>query len=407
MDKHYGELDTDITYTITYTNSGENPIVESYFYDVLPYSGGPRGSRYEGDRDLTDISFAVKKLYTGEVIPDSGASVTIYGSAMDSPSLQELLFQFNNLENTSERNEKIVEILARPDFVELGTTEDQKGVNGIVVKVEKLAGHQDMEVTLTMKTKGNKAGDTYLNAAWHWDSGSGALPLQSNIVQTRVISRTISGLVWYDENRNSTRENREPRIPGVTVSLFRKDETGSYIPCTQGVTSKGIATGGGSYTKNGTVITGADGSYYFGELLEGDYVAAFSGAPLADYLKQTSYQRSGVSQASNSDGVQTLPGVTLKDASGTDITANYAYFIQYTPQTPGMPLHSLQEIAAGQVTLNNGVEAHLHMDLGLINGGPELPLAGGSGTIVLTISGLLLTAAAGAVLFRRRRREWK
>lgn len=41
VDKHYGELDTDITYTITYTNSGENPIVESYFYDVLPYSGGP------------------------------------------------------------------------------------------------------------------------------------------------------------------------------------------------------------------------------------------------------------------------------------------------------------------------------------------------------------------------------
>ncbi len=407
VDKNYGELDTDITYTVSYTNSSDNTIVKSYFYDMLPYTGDIRDSQYTGTRWLTDIQYAVKVAGTDTIVENPQTVATIYGgnSDMASAELRQKLYEFTTLQDTAERNSKIDELLAN-NFHELKppvTPADLEGVNGIVVKVENMPGHRDLVITLPMRTSGNQAGDTYLNAAWHWDSGSEALPLQSNIVQTRIISRTISGLVWYDENLNSTRENKELLISGVTVSLFRKDETGSYIPCTQGVTSEGIATGGGNYTKTGIVTTGADGSYHFGELPEGDYVVAFSGDPLSSYLHQTSYQRTGISKSRNSDGVSSLTGVTLKDASGADITANYAYFIRYTPQAPAMPLHSLQDIAAGQVTLNNGVESHPHMDLGLIKNGPKLPKAGGSGMLPLAVTGLtLLFTGAALPLFKRR-----
>lgn len=394
VDKHYGELDTDITYTVTYTNSGDSAIAKSYFWDILPYPQDALGSGYGGSRQLYSVDYAVKLAGTDGIVSDSGVSVTVYGSTMDSAGLREEWKAFNSLSGRAERNRKIEELLDG-DFRELKNPEDWAGVNGIVVKVEHLPGHRDLVLTLPMQTRGNQAGDLYLNEAWHWDAGSEALPLQSNIVQTRIVSREISGLVWHDRNLDGKRDPGEPLIGDVTASLFRKDADGNYVPWTQGVRGP-IA---------GTVETGADGSYRFGELPEGEYIVAFSGETLKAYTGHTAYQWTDVSEAQNSDGVKKLQNVHLMDGD-QEVTAQYGYFIRYTPESAGMQLHTLSEIAEGAAALNNGTEAYVHMDLGLVITIPELPETGGMGTAVFTLTGMLMLAAA-ALLLSYRRRKWQ
>ena len=67
-----------------------------------------------------------------------------------------------------------------------------------------------------------------------------------------VITHSISGLAWLDENKNGTREQEEKILSGITVILL--SENGKAISST---------------------MTGTNGGYLFSNLVKGNYIVAF------------------------------------------------------------------------------------------------------------------------------------
>lgn len=262
----------------------------------------------------------------------------------------------------------------------------------IFARVTNLSASRTLNIEITVKTDENAAGDIYGNKAHSTIAGITTSQLSSNTVKTKVVSRRISGVVWYDWNLNGVRDTnveKETPLTDVTVTLFKKNESsGEYEPCEK--TVNGVLIN--------TIITKADGAYSFENLAEGDYIVAFSGEALKPYTSATSYQQNKSNDSDTNDGM----AISELKAAGID-KEQYTYFIRYSAGSDSMLLHSITDM--GSVTLNNSVEAFDYQDLGVIIAGYELPATGGSGTILYTIGGLLLMALPLVYAYRKRKGE--
>lgn len=461
------ELDGTLTYKVKYSNtSTTDPIMTSYFYDIIPYNGDARGSNYKDteatdDTILTGINFESFKLGTNTPTNDFQANVTIYYSTLSEKMLYTLLSGFNGSEDSAEdlANAAAVEKMLEEDsgyFHELGTMEkvtDGDGnttaqyvrkaavdlgyadyvdgklvwiseekeaeykknflptINAIFVKVENMGANRDIVMTLTMETNHNEAGNIYGNTAWAWIANSATQPLRSEIVQTVAISREISGAVWHDSNLNGLKDEDEPKLSGVNCTLFKKNEqTGSYEICQGDVTGAGI----GQETENGydgTVQTDENGAYTFSKLAAGEYVVAFSGEKLDIYNGATTYQVKKENDDDSNDGVALKKTESRMDQeeivfAGID-ESKYSYAIAYSlsdkNEAETLSLHTLDKYLSKSDLLTDYQENFVNQNLGLVIAGYELPETGGTGAAPYTIIGLLLMA--GAVIYGCKRKS--
>ena len=155
------------------------------------------------------------------------------------------------------------------------------------------------------------------------------------------------------------------------------------------------------------MTTGADGAYSFNKLAQGDYIVAFSGEGLKPYTDAAVYQSNGRNDSNTNDGVKTSKVIEAGPAVKGIESDTYPYCIRYSTRAPNMKLHSIDDIKAGKVTLNNYREDYSHQDLGVVVAGYELPETGGMGTIPYTVGGILLMLAAFPTWrFIRRRRSY-
>lgn len=111
--------------------------------------------------------------------------------------------------------------------------------------------------TITIKPSGNTEHDQYnmwigANHVQHADTTQERIPWPA---KTTVVMSSLSGTVWWDQDRNTLIGKTEDRIEGVTVSLYKADVDGN---------------------KSGPAIaatkTAADGTYRFGHLHSGGYM---------------------------------------------------------------------------------------------------------------------------------------
>lgn len=109
---------------------------------------------------------------------------------------------------------------------------------------------------------------------------------------TTVTTYSISGLAWVDANKNGIRDLEEQTVPEVPVILL--NETGNTISST---------------------ITGANGSYVFTGIKEGNYIVAFL-YDMANYdvtayrAGETTNDNDVVNMNVNMDGIDTKCGAT-------------------------------------------------------------------------------------------------
>lgn len=394
------ELNGEINYEVIYNNSGTEPIGKLYLYDLLPYQEDGRGSQFTGNVKLENIQIETEAKYT------------VYYSTTSPKKL------YPQVKNFSDKDASAVERMLQDETIFHSwdpKDEKRKDATCLYLKVEGLGKNQDIKLKIKMKTEDNKAGDWYKNDAHSWipangtvsqiasraangtvsQTGSQTVPLTAPRVETQTVSRSISGVVWYDKNLNGIRDDGEPLLKNVTATLFKKNKNGSYEVCTKDVTCDPNATEGNI----SPVTTKSDGTYSFEKLAAGDYIVAFSGGDLKDYTGATTYQQSEVDPSKNNDG----KAISELKATGIN-SAEYPYYICYSIDSESMPLHSLEEMKAGKATLTNGVESYVNQDLGLIIATPELPETGGSGVASYMMGGLLLMAMSAASLrFRRKR----
>lgn len=423
VDEHYIEQDGVFTYTVTYTNAG-NEAVDVYLYDLLPDIDDIRGSAYEGEAILRAVSASL----SGE--DEFTANIQFYYSKTAYTQLYDLVRVFGDMDGTGRSTENIERMLSNTVwFQPLGTissasnhqfvtsdnlkaltdeelTDEMREMTGIYAVVKNLSAGKSLTLSFTIESDDNAAGNVYRNLANSWLGGPDE-PLQSNLVETSVLGRAINGVVWEDANLNGVRDEGESLIPDVTCTLFVWDDAKSrYVECTEDVTGAKIEP----------ITTDSSGAYSFDKLPAGKYIVAFSGDALEPYAGATVYQVTGGDGATNNDAVALTKTGTSADTEVAGISgingASYKYAIAYDLTGEGdskvanpTTLHTIEDILSGNITLTNSVELYANLDCGLVRAGYyELPETGGSGTRDYAIAGAALMAGVigGLALIRRR-----
>lgn len=98
------------------------------------------------------------------------------------------------------------------------------------------------------------------------------------------------------------------------------------------------------------------GNYLFNSLEAGDYLVAFAGEALSEYLGTAPYQKHGIAKEKNSDGTE------LTGTEGLD--KEFLYRISCTAEEPDITLKTVGDIADGGSFTDNVSD----MDLGLVKG---------------------------------------
>lgn len=411
VDKELIELSDNFTYKISYSNKSTTVLDgKAYFYDVLPYNNDIRGTDYTmPDGEGADDGTYLTKIYANSHFSDGTESefdtnIKIYYSTVKGEELTEKMQSYN-----SSSADEIEEMLSEDTglFSVLGTisagstslTIDknlQTDISCIYAVAEGLGANENLNIYFDMDTSGNAAADIYGNLARGFVPSKGNT-LRTVIVQTAVISRSISGKVWLDKNLNGVYDSGEELLENVTCALFKQSDSGQYEPCSETVDGRQISP----------IVTGSDGAYSFTGLASGKYIVAFS-LP-SEYSKKingaTLYQVNGENDETSNDGVslkKTAGKLDTETAAYSGIPDEYDYVIEYSAKEQYCLLHTLDEYEEDLSLLNHYKEEYENQDLGLCGSKPApLPQAGGSGTQIYYAIGGATILFAFYILVRR------
>ena len=133
-----------------------------------------------------------------------------------------------------------------------------------IAAVGDLPGTTTLKMTLGLRLPEGEPGDLLVNYLSH-----GTLVTYA---RSTIVKRVLKGLVFLDEEYNGVREQSNPLVEGIMVSLLKWNGQ-TYEPCMNGTTP--IAT-----------VTDEKGGYEFENLLAGTYAVAFSDGTtkVSDYV---------------------------------------------------------------------------------------------------------------------------
>ena len=237
-------VDNSLTYTVKMVNNSAGPLPNVKLLDVLPYDGDSRGTKFKG-------------TYTVESVKVNDPSSTIsYTTA--------------SVDEHMDPND----VAGWTDYA-VGSA--SKNAKGILVSTPSLAVGQTVELTITLKPAGQKAGDVLVN-----DAGMNSdlhLPVNSQAVWTRVYGRDLTGIVWYDDNYDGLIGNMANGSPelfaeNIPVKLYRSSLSDTAYKeqlVEASLTGEKFIDASG----NSLVRTDTNGFYQFSNLPEGTYVAEF------------------------------------------------------------------------------------------------------------------------------------
>ncbi|MDU5334643.1 SpaA isopeptide-forming pilin-related protein [Enterococcus sp.] len=246
------DANTDITYTVNLTNNSSERLLDVRLLDVLPYKGDSRGSDFNG-------SYTVKKV---EVI--DGEADILYKESLAS-----------GYEKTNPND------ITLSDWSKFNPKVDEntkiKDAKGFLFTMDELLIGDNLKVKITISPKGQIANNMFKNRAVI--NTSLDLLTNSNVVETTVYGRDLTGYVWYDDNYDGLMDqdsNGTPKDPvkDIAVKLYRTSlENGTYKKelVKQSLTDDEFIDSSG----NSEIKTGTDGKYTFSNLPEGDYLAEF------------------------------------------------------------------------------------------------------------------------------------
>ncbi len=297
------ETNSEISYTAYMGNNSASTINDCVLLDTMPYDGFEGSysvSKWEiDDSDLTNLS-EFKLYYT----TSSAASGTI---ASD--------YSVSSIRNGSSTvNGEKVEWKQATISSSTGVADlSDAGQITAWALIGDLKAAESLTVTLSILPNGNSGGDKYINII-----SSDAAYGQATV---SIVNRVVKGVVWEDTNANGIRDEDEPRLSGVKVTLTQtKRRSASSLTC----------------------ITDANGEYSFSGIAAGNYSLTFE----SDKVNLGFYT------------------VTTKD-NGSDATDNDAEAINDTNSLlqsaiiSGISLPDVDSLNSAQYTSGNN-------DLGLV-----------------------------------------
>lgn len=239
-----------------------------------------------------------------------------------------------------------------------------------IAAVGSLAGGKSLKLHITLSLEEGKAGDYAVNKITNANLSSSA--------RCRIVSRSLEGLTWIDENHDGIQNNQEKKQSGVNVTLLKLNETTKQYE-----ELKTIETGKQIDVLNRTAEEDyEEGRYLFKNLLPGTYQVKFTSG---DGFQLQYYYASPVNV-----GDDTL------DSDGVPTYGKNSNLEQTLIENIVMP--PAKELTYG----THHVE---HMDSGFYGWGTTLPETGGTGTFPYIFSGLALMGAAALVYSHKHRKR--
>ena len=241
-------VDTSITYKVKMVNESAAAIPNAKLLDVLPYHNDGRGTIFNGEYTVEEIS-----------VSEEDAKIT---------------FSNTSINFDTDPNKVSGWTSYTPSVTPKAQIKDTKA---ILVSYDSLAVGESIELTVKIQPTGQKAGDLLVNnASMNSDLN---LPVNSQMAWTRVYGRDLSGYVWYDDDYDGligTKSDGSPEDPvaNIPVKLYRtSQDDASYKDklVKESLTGEKFVNDSG----DSLIKTDADGKYTFTNLPEGEYIAEF------------------------------------------------------------------------------------------------------------------------------------
>ena len=288
-------------FTLNVGNNATNPMAV-IAVDSLPYVGDTAGSAFTGDCVVTE--------YT----------ITALQGEFDSN------FKLYYTIAESERG-KGSEDYTKEDFTKEGSVWAELAVNSTdgtvtlpegefkpvaIAAVGTLPAQQTLKMHVTMDLPEAKPGEYVANRLTRGDLES--------FGRSYIVSRTLEGVVWLDDNKNGLRGGEEAMIDGVTATLMKLKDDGDaskledYEAYQVDGKPASVVTGKMMDLSTGTVTDYSSGRYKFNNLPAGTFGVLFSDGTVALGEYTASPKDQGTDDTLDSDAEPVLQDDVPKQA---------------------------------------------------------------------------------------------
>lgn len=331
VDQTLVELGDDLVYYLHYINHSENP-TDIELCDVLPYNGDGRNTEFDGAYRVTGLEFEFEDEESYLSFTDqAGSGVLKYRDGIvytsDSAGQKKVLDDAKNsgegwseigvLETVpgDEAAQKKWIVRFDPEAVSIEQKAKSDTANALYAVIPQITANSSVSMKVVLSPKGtdnlllkdidNKSVQSGDNSYWNnffyrpYTSEQNTIAaVTSSSVFIKTVSRSISGIVWMDRDKDgnyvagtTAYESVDQPLGGIDVYLYSMDApAGGYITdngdgtwTQDGVTLGAKTIEGVIYypvadvlgNLVGNIITKADGRYSFDNLAAGNYYVIF------------------------------------------------------------------------------------------------------------------------------------
>ncbi len=284
------DITDSLSYNLKASNNGNNA-TSMLLLDTLPYNGDALGSSFSGEIRIGGLSISSESF-------KSKNSWSVYytdSEAIRSVSADQITAS-DVAAGASVIDGKTIEWTKLDYNTSTGVVSgfDPSGTPAALVLTGNLEPSETIKAVLDLSDTDKQPGDVFYNS----------LSSDKSSVSARetVISRSLEGVVWNDEDRNGERNTGEALYDGVTVTLLRNvgtsyepvlDNSGKPVTCTIGKVRNAIT---------GEETPGETGHFRFFGLEAGSYgVRIESGSYDISGCKVSEYRAAGVKEQVNND----------------------------------------------------------------------------------------------------------
>lgn len=189
------EKDKTIEYLLSAYNNTKENITDYSILDILPYNNDKNGSVIDGTYDV--------KI----TLPNGQNTAKVYCTTK----------RYDKLTNEVDADNN--------DFEECDLTNDYKNITAFKITGLQVVKDSYLEnIKVNIKPKDNKYSNSYINK--FYGKASGYSQTESNEIEIRVVSRTISGKVFVDTNLDGVQNDGNFYVKDIPVTLYKVNNEG-------------------------------------------------------------------------------------------------------------------------------------------------------------------------------------